>query len=82
MMLFPTISLAIIRLWNANVAGFRGAAHGEAIFVPEVWALERYFLRSDTVPLPLKALGVVVAVFPDLVIVGSSVHLPTQETNI
>jgi hypothetical protein len=60
-----------IRLWNANVAGgVRGAAYAGAICIPGVWALQRYSPKFRQLPLPLKALGVVVVTVP-LISVGA-----------
>jgi hypothetical protein len=54
------LSLSSLRLWNANVAGgLRGAAYATAICLPGYIALQRYAPKFRSLPLPIKAFGIV-----------------------
>lgn len=52
-------------LWNANVnGGLRGLAYAAAVCGPGFYALQRYSPKFRTLPLPLKAFGLVVISVP------------------
>ncbi len=60
-----TIFCILRRLWNANVnGGLRGLAYAAAVCGPGFYALQRYSPQFRTLPLPLKAFGLVVISVP------------------